>query len=423
MTTFAAVSSEPGVCPIRVLTVTTLYPNAMQPSHGVFVENRVRHLVDSEAVQLKVVAPIPWFPFKNPTFGRYAPYAKVPRTEIRHGIEITHPRYLAIPKVGMIAAPFLLSAALLRHVRALVRDGQTFDLIDAHYFYPDGVAAAWLAHRLRIPIVITARGSDLNQIAPNYPFVRRMIKQTAALADGLITVCQALKDVLVDLGIPEARIEVLRNGVDLRLFRPLDRSIVRQELRLTRPTLVSVGQLISRKGHDVAIGAVAELPGVDLLIVGEGPERQRLEAVAARLGVGDRVRFLGSLPHQDLPSVYGAADALILASSREGWANVLLEAMACGTPVIASDVWGTPEVVSAPQAGILVRQRTPTAFAAAIRDLLAAPPDRSDTRAYAEQFSWVTTTGGQLRLFRAVLERKYASAGKRDGGCFPDLVK
>jgi glycosyltransferase involved in cell wall biosynthesis len=165
----------------------------------------------------------------------------------------------------------------------------------------------------------------------------------------------------------------------------------------------SVGWLIPRKGHDLAIRAVAAMPEVTLVIVGEGPEATSLQRLADQLGSSERVRFLGSMPQEQLARVYSAADVLLLASSREGLPNVVLEALACGTPVVASAVWGTPEIVAAQAAGRLVQERTPAAFAAAIRDLLAAPPARAAVRAYAERFAWGPTTAGQLRLFRSIL--------------------
>jgi glycosyltransferase involved in cell wall biosynthesis len=139
-----------------------------------------------------------------------------------------------------------------------------------------------------------------------------------------------------------------------------------------------------------------------LLIVGEGPERGGLETAASRIGVGARVRFLGAIPHEELREIYGAADTSILASSREGWANVLLESMACGTPVVASDIPGTREVVAERQAGFLMRDRSPEAIAEAVRAIFAEPIDRSATRAYAERFSWDATTNGQLAILEAV---------------------
>ena len=169
-----------------MLTVTTLYPNAAQPQHGVFVETRLRQLAASGAVAPRVVAPVPWFPFRAERFGRYAAHAQAPRREVRHDIPVSHPRYPVIPRLGMSLAPALLYAALARHVGRLLRDGHGFDLIDAHYAYPDGVAAALLGRRLGLPVVITARGTDLNLI-PRHVLPRRMIRWAAGRAAGRTT--------------------------------------------------------------------------------------------------------------------------------------------------------------------------------------------------------------------------------------------
>jgi glycosyltransferase involved in cell wall biosynthesis len=202
------------------------------------------------------------------------------------------------------------------------------------------------------------------------------------------------------MGVDSTKITTLRNGVDLRLFRPLDRGGARQRWAADGHTIVSVGWLIERKGHHLVIEALKSLPGVTLLIAGEGELRGRLERQVAREGLSRRVRLLGQVPHEDLPSLYNAADALVLASSREGWANVLLEAMGCGTPVVATDVWGTAEVVGAPEAGVLIKERSGAAVAAGLRTLFECKPDRETTRRYAEHFSWDATTDGQLALFR-----------------------
>ncbi len=389
---------------LRLLTFSTLFPNAAAPSHGIFVENRLRHLLASGEAETRVIAPVPWFPSRNPRFGAYSAYAAAPRREHRHGIDIDHPRYPLIPKIGMTITPALLYLWALPAVRRLLASGYDFDLIDAHYFYPDGVAAAVIARRLGKPVTITARGTDINLI-PAYSLPRRQILWAAARAQGMITVCQALKDEMATLGIDSDRITVLRNGVDLDLFRPADRDSLRSRYGLTRPTLISVGHLIERKAHDLVIEALPHLPEFELLIVGDGPEDAKLRALAARLNVADRVQFMGRRPHDELPGLCAAADALVLASSREGWANVLLEAMACGTPVVASNVWGTPEVVAVPEAGRLMAERTGKSIAEATADLFANLPDRAATRRYAEGFSWDATTRGQLDLFRGILGR------------------
>jgi teichuronic acid biosynthesis glycosyltransferase TuaC len=390
--------------PLRLLTFTTIYPNSEQPTHGIFVENRLRHLVASGAAQSVVIAPVPYFPSRARRFGGWSRYARIAAREERHGITIYHPRYPVIPRIGMSAAPALMAAATLGFVRQIAAQGAGFDLIDAHFLYPDGVAAAWIGRRLGCPVVVTARGSDVS-LAPCYRLPRIMIRWAAAEAAGLIAVCGALKEALVALGVAPDRIEVLRNGVDLTLFRPGDRDRARRALSLSRPTLLSVGDLIERKGHHRVIEAMCHLPGFDLLVVGEGPEHSRLEELRRRVGVAERVRLLGAIGHAALPEIYTAADALVLASSREGWANVLLEAMACGTPVIASKVWGNPEVVRAPEAGIVVEENTPAGIAAAVEALFARLPARAAVRAYAERFGWEETTQGQLALFRRVLRR------------------
>ena len=387
---------------LRILTFTTLYPNPAQPSHGVFVENRIRHLAASGAAQIEVVAPVPVFPLIRRFMAGYAEAENAPARETRHGLTVRHPRYPLVPKVSMLAAPLSLYFAARRSIEAIRRGGFDFDLIDAHYFYPDGIAAIMLGRHFGRPVTITARGTDINLI-PEYRLPRRMIQWAARESAGMITVCAALKDGLVELGAQADKVRVLRNGVDLQTFRPVDRQAARATLGLTAPTLLSVGHLIPRKGHDLVIGALAHLPGYDLLIAGQGPEEQRLKALAETLGVTGRVSFLGRVAHDQLREVYSAADLLILASSREGWANVLLEAMACGTRVAASDVWGTPEVVAEPAAGALFKERTPEAIAATVRAVMAQPIDRAATRRYAEGFSWDQTTQGQIDLFRAIV--------------------
>jgi glycosyltransferase involved in cell wall biosynthesis len=388
---------------LRLLTFTTLFPNAQQPNHGIFVENRLRHLVATGHATATVLAPVPYFPSGHPRFGPWARYANVPALEHRHGIAIHHPRYPVIPRIGMSVAPTLLYWSALRAARRLIATGQKFDLIDAHYFYPDGVAAVWLGRALNLPVVVTARGSDLTQF-PDFAIPRRLIQTAIRQADGLIAVSAALADRLVALGAPHAT--VLRNGIDLNMFAPpADREAARAALGLTRKTLISVGGLIPRKRLHLTIDALTLLPDIDFLVAGEGPERAALQARIDAVGLSDRARLLGPVPHAQLAAYYGAADASVLASSREGWANVLLESMACGTPVVASDIPGNPEVVQAPEAGLIVRANTAEGIADAVRSLFAAPPRRAATRAYAEKFGWEETSQGQLNLFRSILAR------------------
>jgi glycosyltransferase involved in cell wall biosynthesis len=389
--------------PIRTLLYSTLYPSSARPQHGIFVETRLRELLASGSVDTKVMAPVPWFPSSHPRFGERARIAATPAQETRNGIDVRHPRYPLPPKVGMTVAPFLMAAASLGPIRRLIGEGWDFDLIDAHYFYPDGVAAAMIARVLGKPLTITARGTDLNLI-PAYAVPRRLIRWAAGQAQACIGVCAALVDVLREWDIAEERLHVFRNGVDLRRFTPLPPRRSRAELNIDGgPVLLSVGHLIERKGHHLAIAALPSVlrqhPGAQLFIIGEGEERARLEALARALGVEQRVRLVGAVPNDRLAPWYSAADVLILASSREGWANVLLEAMACGTPVVATRIWGTPEVVADPEVGLLFENRDAHSLAAAVVALLASARNRERVRRYAEDFGWAPTTQAQIDLF------------------------
>ncbi|MEZ5848154.1 MAG: glycosyltransferase family 4 protein [Geminicoccaceae bacterium] len=387
---------------LNPLTFTQLYPNAMQPNHGVFVENRLRHLVGHGGIRAGVLAPVPWFPFTGERFGRYGELAKVPLRENRFGIAIDHPRYPMLPKIGMALQPWLLYRAMVPHLRRMIALGRRPDLIDAHYVYPDGVAAALLARRFGLPLAITARGTDLNLI-PQHPLARRWIRFAIREASGLVGVCEALARRFVELGADPAKVRALRNGVDLDLFRPADRDAARRELGISGPVLLLVGQLIERKGAHLAIDALSDLPEHTLLLAGDGPERHALGERARKGGVAPRVRFLGAVPHAELPGLYTAADALLLPSSREGWANVLLESMACGTPVIATDIWGTPEVVTCPEAGVLMRERAAGAIVEAWHRLETVRRPRAATRAHAEGFGWEPTSRGQIELFNEIV--------------------
>ncbi|MBS0293706.1 MAG: glycosyltransferase family 4 protein [Proteobacteria bacterium] len=390
---------------MKILLFSTLYPSAVRPIHGIFVETRLRELLKTGEVQAKVVAPVPWFPSKSERFGAYARFAATPRQELRNGVEVHHPRYLLPPKVGMNIAPYAMAMGALPSIRRLQRQGFDFDLIDAHYYYPDGVAAALLARWLHKPFVVTARGSDLNVIT-RYAFPRQLILGAAAQAGASIGVSQALMDRLAELGADRAKLNTLRNGVDLERFVPEDRAEARQHLGLPVQGnyLLSVGNLVELKGHHITIEALTHLPGVTLLIAGAGPEEGALKTLAQSLGVADRVRWAGVVPQADLKWWYSAADALVLCSSREGWANVLLEAMACGTPVVATNICGTPEVVSSPAAGTLMASRDAQALTAAWQSLQRQMPTREETRAFAHTFSWEATTQGQLQLFRRVAD-------------------
>jgi glycosyltransferase involved in cell wall biosynthesis len=304
----------------------------------------------------------------------------------------------------MSIAPLMLALGARGMIARLIESGGDVDLFDAHYYYPDGAAAALLAAWFRKPFIVTARGTDLN-LLPSYAVPRRWIQWTERRAAASVTVSSALRERLMELGGEPSRIRVIRNGVDLGLFRPLDRESCRKVLGLQGSRwLLSVGNLVKLKGHDLAIEALKSLPSeVCLAIVGEGEERRRLEARARDLGVADRVRFVGAVAQTALVRWYNAADVLVLCSSREGLPNVVLEALACGTPVVATGVGGISEVLRSPTSGRLLTERTPAALTAAVLDLFSSNPARPYVRETASRFDWRETTRGQLDLLRTIV--------------------
>lgn len=391
---------------IRTLLFSTLYPSSVRPNHGIFVETRLRELLKSGEVETRVVAPVPWFPVAGKRFGVYGDFAATPRRESRRGLEILHPRYALPPKIGMNLAPYALALGALPSVRRIIEEGFDFDLIDAHYYYPDGVAASLLARWLGKPFVVTARGSDINLIA-QYARPRRLMEKTARAARVSIGVSRALVDRMSELGFPRERLRVFRNGVDTLRFVPENRTLARERLGLAGPSnrriLLSVGNLVEIKGHDIVVQSLARLDETfHLVIVGAGPERQNLQDLASRLGLADRVLFAGNVDNAELKWWYSAADVLVLCSSREGWPNVLLEAMACGLPVIATRVGGVPEIVTEPVSGRLIERRDPDALVEAITTLFSDYPDAGQVRDYAATFDWSQTTQAQIELFKEI---------------------
>lgn len=392
--------------PIRTLLFSTLYPSSVRPLHGIFVETRLRELLKTGRVETRVVAPVPWFPWVHERWGDYANFARTPAREQRNGIDVLHPRYPLLPKIGMSTAPLLLATAVARTVRRLIDDGFDFDLIDAHYVYPDGVAAALLARWFNRTFVMTARGSDVNLIA-EHAAPCRMIRWAADQAAASVCVSQALADRLMALGAQPGRVHVMRNGVDAERFSPIAQHDARARLGLDQGVLLlSVGNLAEVKRHGLVIDALHQLrqryPEARLAVVGAGPLQVALQAQARSAGLSDAVIFAGSVDQADLRWWYSAADLLVLASSREGWPNVLLESMACGTPVVASNVGGVSEIVTGADLGTTVNIHSAAGLADAIDQTLSRRLNRSVVRQHALGMSWARTSDDQVALFTEI---------------------
>lgn len=403
-----AEGGTPSARPLRVLVFTSLFPSDARPRHGIFVETRLAQLVQDCPVEARVVAPVPWFPFDSPIFGAYARFAATPRRATRaRGIEVTYPRYLMLPRLGVPLQPRSMASAAAADIARWQRAGWRPDLIDAHYLYPDGVAAALLAERFGLPFLLTARGTDVNVLA-RMPGPGRRIRWAASRAAAVIAVSARLRDALVEIGVERSKIVVLRNGVDLSIFHPEDATLARQRLHLPAgPLALCVGNLAPEKGFALAIEMLVHVASLRLAIVGDGPMRHELAALAQRLGVADRVVFLPVMEQAQLRGVYSAADILLVTSLREGWPNVVLESLACGTPVAALDVGAVGDVLTDPTIGRIVPVRDSVLMGRAVLDLLRTGRDRIDqrdrAREHAATFDWTSISRAQQELMARVV--------------------
>lgn len=374
---------------LRVLILSTLFPDASRPNFGIFVERQTLSLAARGDAEVRVVAPLglpPWPLSRHP---RYAALAALPEREDWKGLEVHRPRFLNLPGTGGRFHGAMLARALVPLLERIRRDFP-FDAISAEFFFPDGVAATALGRRFGVPVSIKARGSDIHQWTKR-PAIARQIVAAGQAADGLLSVSLPLRDDMIALGMPAERIECIVTGVDLARFAPRDRAEAKAALGVAGPLVLSLGALIPLKGHDIVIDAVAEMPGVHLWIAGEGPERARLAARIAAGGLGERVRLLGAVPHEQVPAMLAAADAMALASASEGLANAWLEALASGTPIVIPDIGGARQVVTGEAAGRIVAC-TPGAFRAALAAILADPPAPAEVRAAAEPFTWAANS-------------------------------
>jgi glycosyltransferase involved in cell wall biosynthesis len=385
----------------RIVTFTNLFPSSAMPTHGLFVYERMRRVAAASGVGWEVVAPVPevaWL-FRS---GSYRRWSEVPRTEDWQGVRVQHPRYRHWPGLSQGRQATAMAAGARKTVGELVREGPI--VLDAHYLWPDGVAASLLAAEFHVPFTLTARGSDV-LVAPQDRGIKAQIAAAAATAHACCAVSHALGDRFATVaGLPRERVLDVRNGVDLERFCPGDALAARAELGLPSQgrLVLGVGRLVPTKGFLAAARALESLPAdVQLVLVGDGPERSAIEAA----GTG-RVRFLGVLLPDRVALAYRAADVLVLPSEREGWPNVVTEALASGLRVVASRVGGVPQILGDPapgSLGALVPPRDEEALAKALRTALDTPADRAAVRRFAERYGWEQPVSILTKLFRRVL--------------------
>ncbi|MCT2400402.1 glycosyltransferase [Novosphingobium mangrovi (ex Huang et al. 2023)] len=394
---------------MRILSISTLFPNPVKPSFGVFVGNQMRAVMARGDVDLTMVSPIGMPPWPLSTRPPYARLRDIPETSDAVGIEVHYPRFTLFPKIGGDSNPGRIASAVLPLVREL-HARKPFDLVDAEFFFPDGPAAAIIARKLDLPLTIKSRGADIHFWGQR-PRALAQMKQAAQQAAGLLAVSQAMRDDMIALGMPAERIGVHYTGLDREKFHPVERGAARALVSAMPnlgiwsegPLLVTPGALIPRKGQRLVIEALTRLPEARLALAGTGEDEGHLRALAKQLGVAERVHFLGLVNHDVLPHVLCAADVLVLPSASEGLANVWVEGLACGTPIVIPDIGGAREIVKDETAGRLV-ERTPESIAGAVAAILAAPPSQAEVAENVSRFSWGVNAQNIVRFWKDVLD-------------------
>jgi glycosyltransferase involved in cell wall biosynthesis len=391
----------------RLLVFSSLFPSAAQPGAGVFIRERMFRV--GQHLPIVVVAPQAWFPMQG-LIRRFRPHFRPPasRFEVMQGVEVHRPRFLSFPGILKWADGFFLAVASFLTVRRLVRRHR-LNVLDVHFGYPDGFAGVLLGRWVGLPVVLTLRGKEERQARMD---VARALKWAIRSADWVVTVSEALRKLAIDAGVAPERATVIGNGVDLTKFSALPMTAARAELGLPADAevLVSVGTLVERKGFHRVIAClpalVARHPRLHFLIVGgagaEGDISARLQAQVAELNLSGRVHFLGPYSPERLRVPLSAADVFVLATSYEGWANVFLEAMACGLPVVTTRVGGNAEVVSSPQLGSVVQFGDQLALTEAIHDALTRGWERADIVAFAQSNRWEERIPPLLEVFARV---------------------
>jgi glycosyltransferase involved in cell wall biosynthesis len=378
----------------KLLVFSSLFPSNKRPNAGVFIRERMFRV--AQQIPVVVVSPVPWFPFQG-LIRYWRPHFRPQpsRYEEQQGIQVYFPRFFSIPGLLKSYDGFFMA---LGSLPTLFKLRKQFNIIDAHFAYPDGYAATLLGHWLKMPVTITLRGTEV----PLSKMPERKARMLTALknATRVFSVSDSLKQLVVSLGAVSDKIRVIGNGIDVVKFYPLAKTVARAELAIPKnaKVLVSVGALVDRKGFHRVIEILptlaARYPELIYLIVGgdspEGYIRERLEQQIKTLGLEKNVRFLGAYPSEQLKLPLSAADLFVLATANEGWANVFLEAMACGLPVITTEVGGNIEVVNAPELGTVVPFGDSAALLAALLQGFETVWDRSLIIQYARENSWDT---------------------------------
>lgn len=388
---------------LKILMLTRLFPSSAQPTLGTFCLERARAL--AQVADVRVMVPTPYFPSWIKISKQWSVWSEVEREgTLEEGIRTTYPRYFLVPKLGTFLQGISISHCAYQNYLSDYEDWVP-DIIDGHFAFPDGYAAVNLATKIGCKSVVTCHGADL-RVYPGLMFVDKMLAQTFQRAGRVISVSSDLMKRSIALGCPPENARFLTNGVDPAKFSLRAKSECRKRLNLPldRKIGVYVGFLIDRKNQSLVIQSIAEIRKRGLVpplivLVGDGPNLQRLQHEVQVLRLEQDVFFAGQKAHDEVPVWMGASDWLILSSDYEGWATVYFEAMACGRPVLTSNVSSAKDAICKPEYGCVVDPCTSEAFASALLDASSREYDEHLIRQYAEEHSWEKWAKSAMLIF------------------------
>ncbi len=383
-----------------MLSVSTVFPNPAEENLGLFVRNRLQHL--AALLPVRVVAPVAVIDYA----ARKLTNGTIPAHRRDDALEVDYPRWF-YPPLGNAANAIFLAVRLLPYLGRLRRE-YPFQLIDAHFGYPEGIAAAVVGAAVGCPFTITLRGNETMHAASSLK--RRLMSWSVRRAARVIAVSESLRDFALELGADAARLRTIPNGIDSSIFFPRPQREARQRLGIPAdvPVILSAGYLIERKGHHRVIEALAELRHsgckAELWIMGgpgrEGSFAQEIEAAVQRHGLESAVHFAGVVKPPLLADYMAAADVFCLASSREGWPNVVHEALGCGVPVVVTNVGGARDMVPSDDYGLVVPVGDPAVLRAALAKALHAGWDHARIAAWGQQRSWTKVAAETASVLR-----------------------
>lgn len=396
----------------NVLVLSYLFPNRAQSDYGVFVLNRLKAV--AELCNVRVIAPVQWYPLIDRVRSSLRG-TRIPIREVIGGLDVYHPRFPVIPRfLKWIDAISYLWAAVEITRTLLRREVFAFDIVDVHWTYPDVVAGYFLARNRGTKWVVTVRGHEA--LYQEERSIRRwLVAQFLRRADFVVTLSAELQDKVIALGVQPAKTQVVLNGVDLAHFHRMDRDMCREQLGLTREKriIVSVGRVTEGKGHQELVRmmrAVGTAEEVELFIIGgvnpEGDFTRTLTDLIAELGLNN-VHIVDKVDHKQLPKWYCAADLFCLATKREGCPNVVLEALACGTPVVVTDVGAVREIVADGKNGYVIDLAHLSSLADVVRKALDKAWSRNGIAEDMVNWGWAACAQQVVGVYRkAILEGK-----------------